>query len=1168
MLQPLEALIRFGSPTAATLEEGLRTLCKSPTSENKPAKMDLLLQRIKRREALNDALVTETEVVVKTPPRQRVLTTLKSLLNSGGDVNAHNAAAICHAIAGIDEQIVDMYIAMHPTPMSLAYALPHALHIADPMDRLAFAKRLLRAGAPAKEANRALMYAIDTFVDDLPLIRLLASCAEINEGDALMLAIKKESLDVVELLLASHRKKPTVATLNAAFDEAYKVQDRDKRSNLCGQLLKAGASGAVVSDALVAAAADADTAFGKVLMDNGATVDHNGGQAVVEACRAGAVDVVRMLLSTKAAVKDETLAKGFQAATEVGDLKERAKVFRLLLERGAQGVEVDEQLVSAARFGDDGMDLVRLLLEYGASPDFNTGEAVWTATRSAFLGSLEMMLGVVDVGGRRKKPSQATMMRALKASWRLSAGPRYQVIQWLFQAGLPVTEDVHTALNKAVIEDDADMKLVQLLLDNGASPLANGCQALLDAAQHLLVSALDIFLCSDIPQKDVSWTFAQAFTPERSDIWLSESGLGVARALLDKGAQGDGPSAALASVIEASGTERDSVAQQFLELLIHSHADVDYDQGRALQMAAKRADLDIISHLLSLKPCSVSMTMAFPYIFDAALSEDTALSLIKLFTEYTHGEHGLDVMSHNPECQPILFRAVSQFPRSLKILQALLDGGYYHDQMMTARVNDEVSEDEPVSLLFWALLQPQKKVSSNLINLLIERGAKVNFESRLSKTTPLMLAVQQRRPDLVRSLLLAGAEVDVADITGNTPLTMATRIGGDLGTTMMSSILAADPSKNDGSLHNAARELNLDALKVLIEFGHDVDFPSPLHDGRSALGEVCLHAADTGEMTAAKEKTMEKVMAYLTEQGTDLGLLANGKSALLLALASSDPLPTTRALLKVGMWKSINRPFNNYDDGTYTYSPTMYTKYVLPASDAKEQLLALLKANRAHDVYYANDGPQPDGAVGLPDELLVAQRQRNARLERIQSEAEDHKRALAQTKELARIQDQIYKDRAHIEDERTRRQQAEKLTGMQEQARVEEDLFRAAMARKKSEERSQLEHGRAMVAAEVARARQLGEAQLELENVRNVQALEWERDMGGVRAANEMAIGSARAQDRNEQQRYEEESHRRVMQRVTEQKRLADSHNALAAQLTSAGVNRQRQIGYITGELN
>jgi len=1114
---------------------------------------------------LDCLLATEVETVLKAKPQDRVLSVLKSLLAAGADVNAHKAAALCRAVAGANSQIADMLFAAQPAPASLAAALPHALSIADPMDRLTFTQRLLDTGAPSQEVNRALLHAVRTFPDDLPLINLLVSKAETSDGEALYLAIKSERSKIVECLL---RHQHGVPLLNGGLKLAMEGTDKENRQRTCLLLLKAGASGVVVSDALLAASSSGDLALGKALLENGASVEHQDGQAIVEASRAGAADVLGMLLQSPTAVKDATMERGFQAATEVGDLKKRVEVFRHLLERGVRGEILDAQLVDAARYGDEGIDLVKLLLEYGASTDYNSGEAVWNSTRSAFLPSLELMLGLASMGKDQQKPSQATMLRALKASWRLDSGPRQQVIEWLFKAGLAISEEVHIALNKAVNDTEPNLELIRLLLSNGASPLTNGCQTLVDATQKRALAALEVFLESEVPQADVNWAFSQAYTPENVDNWLLEEGYQIAKLLLEKGAQGEGPSTALVVAIDDCRTERDLIARRFIDLLVEHKVDVNFRRGLPMIAAARLGDAGIIRQLLPLKPNSETLSMALPYIFEMELAEDEALELIKLFTESGDEEDKIDVMFKHPHLEPVVFRALARYPRSTKILQALLDAGFYHDQMTMARVMPEVEEDEQVSLLFWALLQPQKRISSAIIEMLIKKGAKIDFDTRISKTTPLMLAIQSKRQDLVKTLILAGAEVDVIDVTGNTPLTMATRIGGDLGTSMMANILAAEPSKNDGSLQNAARELNLRAMRVLVEYGHDPDFPSPLHGGRSALGEICLHASDGGELTAAKEKDMEKAMAYLLEHGTDLSLQSDGKSVLLLALEAFDPVATTRALLKVGMWKHINKAFNHFSDGANTYSATMYVARVLPPIDASSQLLALLKANRAADTYYANDGPQPDDAVGLPDELLRAERERKLRLSRLATEDEDHARSLARTQELAALQARILAERGELEEARQLRACDAQLEGMRARAAVEEELFADQARRARAERQAQLEHNQTLAEAELARSRVVADTQLELDGKRAAKMLEWEQKTGRERLDHAKSMSAIRVREREDLDRFDREGDTRFRARVAEQKRLVDSQTALAARLTNSGMDSRRQIGYITGELN
>ena len=125
------------------------------------------------------------------------------------------------------------------------------------------------------------------------------------------------------------------------------------------------------------------------------------------------------------------------------------------------------------------------------------------------------------------------------------------------------------------------------------------------------------------------------------------------------------------------------------------------------------------------------------------------------------------------------------------------------------------------------------------------------------------------------------------------------------------------------------------------------------------------------ELTPDREKTMEKVVALLLKNGSDTTIkTSDGLSVLLLALRSRDPVPTTRILLKCGLWKHVNSPGNQYRDDTYVYSPTQYVRRLNPKNKYKDELVQLLLNNRATDAYYAhNGGPQPPDAMGLPPEL-------------------------------------------------------------------------------------------------------------------------------------------------------------------------------------------------------
>ncbi|KAF4899235.1 2-5A-dependent ribonuclease [Colletotrichum fructicola] len=1161
----LDMLLKHGKPSPQTVGRAINELSMMQSSEQKAEKLEILLSKTKDKALFNDVLVKEVHSLLQTDPGKRELSIVKVLLESGADVNSHNAAALCHAVAAGDTQITDMLFAARPSPASLASALPHALRIADPMDRLDFSEKLLEAGAPSAEANRALGFAINTYTNDIPLLRTLSLKANTSDGEALISAVKKERPDIVELIL---KQKHSIPITNDAFAEAAMLSDKEARASICTLLLEHGASGTVLSDALLAAAADGDLVLGSILVKNGAQIDE---ESIVEACKSGSADVLAMLLSGSSTPKKSTIERGFQAATEVGNLKTRAAILQALLPHGVDGEALHIQLASAVRFGDDGEDLVRTLLEAGADPNYNKGEAVWAATRSAFLNTLKMMLGQVDIGTKlQHKPNQTTLNRALRAAWKLSREPRAAIIDALFRAGLPISDDLHVILNQAINEEEPDFKLIKSLLRFGASPIANNCQTLIDATRRVMVRPLAMMLESKILGEDLNLAIREGFTKDNSAQWFTETGFSILHSFLQKGAHGDGLSSVLTQVVDMPLSESDdsvSLANGFVDILLDHKVDVNYDNGMLLQSAAAALNAFLVNRLLEKKPNTESISRAFYRIFDNPTSEDEALELITMFTDYADGETRLDVMYTPSESMPLLFLAISQYPRSIRITKALLDAGYYYDQMMPCKIMEDVDE-EPVTLMMWALHQEQKKVSSGIIQMLIETGAKINFESRLSQTTPLLLAIRNRRPDIVKMLLLEGAEVDVCDVKGNTPLTLSTEAGGELAIKMMSNLLAAGASSNDGSLHNAARELNLPACQVLVQYGHEPDFPSTLHGGRSALGELACHAADNEPLTAARQKLMERVTNFLIEAGSDITLRTDGKSILLLALDSKEPLVTSRTLLKAGMWKHVNKKFNQFTDGKMTYSPTMYVAHVLPASDTKEALIKLLRANRAEDVYYSNTGPQPDGACGMPDELEAQERSRRARLDRLNLEQEDHLLSIARSTELASVQAQIWSAQAELEDSRRKRIQADDLVALNERARAEEEVFAAAMRRKRSERSADLEHQAALTEATITRARAVELAEQDLVMTRQSMLLEWEKQMATEQVDHAKAMSAIRVAEREDVDRMDREAEDRFRTRLAEQRRLVDGQTNLASQLAGAGVNGRRQIGYITGEIN
>ncbi|OAA80234.1 Ankyrin repeat-containing domain protein [Akanthomyces lecanii RCEF 1005] len=1160
----LELILFYGNPSASSIARGLDALAPKLSNDVKKWKFEAILSKSTKTLDLNRVLILEVQSIVEHKALQPSLDVLEMLLNYEADPNAFNASALCHAVIAADNLVINHLlksrIALKPT--SLGCALPHALRIADQMARKSVTEALVGGGAPPNEVNRALQHAIKVHSQDRELIGLLCSKADTADGDVLSLAVEKESPELISLLLKNASSSSQARSI--ALTRAMDIKTRNVRHDICKQLLASGVPADTASIALLVAARDGDVALGDTLMAHGASNTKNNGQAIIEACRGGSIDVLKVLLKPDGQTSKKTLNEAFQAATEVPDLDKRAVVFQYLLRCGASGEFIDAQLQSAARYGEAGESLLKVLLAAGADPNYNSGEAVVAATRSAFMRSLQLLLGTWDDGQSQKLPSQPTLVRALKGSWSLNRDTRYAIVEDLIKAGLQPCEDLHMVLNDAVNEEDPEERLVRLLLDSGASATANSCKSLVDAVQNMASPCLSLMLQRDTAQKHVNHAFNGAFTTKTINKWFTHRGLETAQLLLDKGASGDALSNSLLMVMQRSTPETIDLANEFVEILVSHGADVNYNRGQPLQQAASVANIEWTRKLLGCKPTSETLSLAFQCIFDTALSQDEVLALFKLFAEYRDGEARIDVMVTLQGSEPVLVRAMKQYPRSPMILSTLLEAGYYHDQLTTYTLHPDVGEEE-VTLLSWAIAQPQKRVSKAVIELLIERGAKVNVASSLSNSTPLTLAVSHRRPDVVKILLIEGAEVDVLDYMNRTPLSMATEMEGDVAVQIMSSILAAEPPRDDGSLHNAARELNLAAVQVLVQAGHDPDFPSPLHDGRSALGEVCLRAATDTEMSLERERLTLKVMTFLIDAGSDLAIQSNGKPLLHLCFASFAPVATTRALLKAGMWKHINKPFNRCTDEHYTYSPTMYISKVMRSLPCCEELLAVLRASRASDAYYATSGDaQPDDAIGLPDDMAAAERARRARIERLTHDTEEHAIALARRREMAAVEQQIAAQKAEMEDARRRRQHGDDLGAVRARAQLEEAVAATTLQRRLADQH-------AVTEAAMNRTRALAAAETDAEDKRQRKAVEWEARINKERTDNMRALSAIKISEREELERVDRGAEQRIAKRIEAQRKLVESQERLAGRLANGpsvggGPSRQ-QIGYVT-EMN
>lgn len=278
-------------------------------------------------------------------------------------------------------------------------------------------------------------------------------------------------------------------------------------------------------------------------------------------------------------------------------------------------------------------------------------------------------------------------------------------------------------------------------------------------------------------------------------------------------------------------------------------------------------------------------------------------------------------------------------------------------------------------------------------------AANVTAALAVSKATPLLLAAKYNRPDAISRILKEGVKVSQKDRFDRSALFYASR---HEDVKALKCLLKAKPPPNDGSLHEASRRLNAGAVKLLIKAGHDPDFPSTKHEGRTALAELCLNC-DGARDPLALEETLEA----LRDGKADPMKKWLGKTPTFLALDNPDPVPVLDKLVEKIMWKYINDENNIYEEGDYFYSPTMYIMKVVLRGPHNQghQLLQLLNNYGAVHRYYAKERlQQPADAQGLPASTIEFERKRQIREERLNQQIEDHQRRLKRVAEEAQQQ--------------------------------------------------------------------------------------------------------------------------------------------------------------------
>jgi hypothetical protein len=457
---------------------------------------------------------------------------LQVLLNAGADVNAREGAAVWGSINY--PKIINLLLSKRPNIVSLTKASQQAMNLPEPA-RCILSENLWKAGVSGEVNSKSIVHVLKKEKETaIPILRLIVPRADVNykDGQALRLVIKNVFIEGLDILLAARPIVLSTATKSAAFIEAMNVQNQQKRLDIVDRLLKAGISRPIISDSLLAAVTTGDFALAELFLRHGASVEHNGGQAVIFAATSGHNGILKSLVSGEHCTKPamHILTNAFMDAMilkEKGDRESQYEVARTLLEAGVQGEPINIALIASVKEGDVNLKLSQLLYDNGASAEWNGGEAVYIASQmSGCIETLSLLL--------RKQISESVLKEAYILVAGLPNQQRYPVIERLLKAGKAIDRQVINSVIHATQQTPPDRRLVKLLLSHGAYDEG---QSMLHAAKSQDVKTLELLVNTPNALPFITMAFNDAMS---NNIHLqSMKGIDIMRLMLEKGASGD-----------------------------------------------------------------------------------------------------------------------------------------------------------------------------------------------------------------------------------------------------------------------------------------------------------------------------------------------------------------------------------------------------------------------------------------------------------------------------------------------------------------------------------------------------------------------------------------------------------------------------------------------------
>jgi hypothetical protein len=610
------------------------------------------------------------------------------LLTYGASVDHDTGAAIQHAISSKHPALLATLLRGKPSLSTLAIAIPIATTLDDPAVAYEITDILLSAGLRGDSVAGALITVVERptqAVVDLEHVRLIQLLLEKGEADVNFDGGKSISsasaTGITEVLEPLLQHSPSVQSLNTAFPLAMELQDAARKLAIVSMILQAGASGKIIDEALLASASTGKDGVELTLaLLKQSSVNYQNGKALCNAIKSCSLEQMQALMVS--GPSESTLEAAWVEANALKNDEFQYQAFQILLAAGVDKRLKDTSLITAATRGNQGIQVCTLLLQHQASPDYLNGACVVSAAKGLHLETLNLLAGSVT--------SASVFTTAFDA---FTDGE-----EWLTPSGL---------------------EIVNFLLEHGAS--GQGVDAAFCKAARLYDSNALELLASSVNPEAVN--VALATVSQAGKDWLSTDILWLIHSLLNWGAAGDCVNIVLLEVLDAYS--QGFTTEGLIDMLLYfgAKADVNFQNGEAVKIAARYGNAALLEKLASCGATSETLWVGLAEAITAGHDENVLLSLIDVFMNNKGAKPNAKTTLDG--YQPPIFTCLAAYPQSAKLAKRLANiGCNLEAQIEYWLYDDENVEGENVTVLTWALSQPEKHIASAVIDeLIVAKGA-------------------------------------------------------------------------------------------------------------------------------------------------------------------------------------------------------------------------------------------------------------------------------------------------------------------------------------------------------------------------------------------------------------------------------------------------------------